>query len=115
MCVGKLRAVSGRCRLIGRTLGRFDLSSSHGVFTRVGIVSKSGTKPLAPNWLLFDVTDDRFDAGLADESRVPALLVEVVVATEAMLSFATSLGIDTIGLKHVSDRFASKSNRDCCC
>lgn len=101
MRVGKLRAVSGRCLLIGRTLDRFDLSSSHGVLTRVGTVSKSGRIPLLI-WLLYDVTDDRFDAKLAVESRVPSLLVEAIVATDAMLSFAISLGIDTIGLRHIS-------------
>jgi hypothetical protein len=57
----------------------------------VGTVSKFGAWTLLC-WLLVEVTEDRLDAAVEVDLWVAELLVDAVVATEAMLPLATSLG-----------------------
>ena len=85
---------------MGRTLCRFDLSSSHGVLTKVGATSRSGTYPTL-NWVIA-VPEDRFVAKLLVEIRDAAVCDEAVVVTDEMLSFAINRGIGIMGLRHIS-------------
>ena len=98
---------------MGRTLCRFDLSSSHGVLTKVGATSRSGTYPTL-NWVIA-VPEDRFVARLLVEIRDAAVCDEAVVVTDEMLSFAINRGIGIMGLRHISSEVQFKNPIVVCC